>query len=663
MRFRSRSIIWIASAGFCLLYAAAFSHAQNNALAIFNFRPTNIEAMGYDGEILYALISAMEREKTIKVMSRRAMEEVLFQAGLVQGDNPETVLKAGGVLGVSFILFGNVSRTGGRITSHLSLMDIQGKAVRKIWTHEYSGREDILARIPQVARELSATISSGRAAAGIPSLTAEPADVDIEDLRAKSAGNQVVLTWKFNPERPITGFNMYRAESAEGPFQLHGKTTKNIFQDTQIQRGRAYYYRVGVLLHSGQEVKSRHTAQIKNVGEKIPHPPLILSLTGHVRRMELKFVPSLLNRQERFKIIQYVIYRKSKSSADWEKIKTIDATQISENELAFNARDTDNLEDQENYTYAVSSVDQNDLESLLSDSQSAATVARPTLAAAQDNLLRKAQFSWKPIENVEGYYLYRRLVEGKWLKVAKINTPLQFELTDSRELEDGRDYQYHMTGYDSFGESGPSNMVRVRTKALPSFPVDVMAQSGMFRSVRISWTSLADADVGGYSVYRGSDLNALKFVTKVDDYKSHFYLDGGTMFEQVNDGARYYYAVTSFNLFGAEGPASPAVHATTKPVPANVKGLTVTANPDTISLRWEKNMEPDITGYLLYRSKNNGSWSKIAQRAAGETDYTDRDLSPGATFRYRVVAEDQDGLKSNPEDSQMVASPLVQPKK
>ncbi len=78
-----------------LLGNASVLKAQENALAIFNLRPTNFEAMGYDGEILYALVSALRREKAVKLMPRREMEKILSQEAMVQSDDPHSVSKAG----------------------------------------------------------------------------------------------------------------------------------------------------------------------------------------------------------------------------------------------------------------------------------------------------------------------------------------------------------------------------------------------------------------------------------------------------------------------------------------------------------------------------------------------------------------------------------------
>jgi TolB-like protein len=283
-----RNVFTLVIALFFLLGSATLLRAQNNALAIF---------------------SALEKGKAIKLMSRREIEETLFHAGLVQGDNPETVLKAGKALGISFILFGQVTKKDGKIQANFKLMDIQDKRVIKIWFPTFSGREAILAQMPSLAGKISKAILSRERFKSATFAEETRLAINIENLKARSHGKKVVLTWKFDNSLPIVGFNVYHSENQKGPYQFLGRTNNNIFNDTKIKKGKSYYYHVGIILSSGQEIKTKHTAQLKHVGEKKPHPPLILGGRGHVKRVEIKFVPSLLNEQEKFKITKYKIYR------------------------------------------------------------------------------------------------------------------------------------------------------------------------------------------------------------------------------------------------------------------------------------------------------------------------------------------------------------------
>ena len=125
----------------CLVITAGSAAAQKKTLAIFNLQPTNIDAMGYSGDILFSLISALEKEKQLDVMPRRKMEEVLYQEGLVQGGDPEQVIRAGKALGINFILYGDVTKEGATISSNLHLMDIQRGEIVRSWKESFSGRE------------------------------------------------------------------------------------------------------------------------------------------------------------------------------------------------------------------------------------------------------------------------------------------------------------------------------------------------------------------------------------------------------------------------------------------------------------------------------------------------------------------------------------------
>jgi len=661
--FRQRNIaVLLVVLVVVVLGSPAVSKAQQDVLAIFNLTPTNMEAMGYDGEILYALISVLERDKSIELMPRREMEEILFQEGLVQGGDPESIVKAGKVLGINFVLYGNVTKKAGRILATLKLMDVQQKRLIKTWDKSFAGRESILDGMPAFARELRSTITNREQAFAVPAAAKAQPVIDIENLRAKSQGENVVLTWKSDPSQPIVAFNIYRSENSKGPYQHHGKTDTNSFNDNKIKKGKSYYYRVGVMLSSGKEVKSSFTTQITSAGEKIPHPPLILSSKGYVRRTEIKFVPSLLNEQEKFKIKEYKVYRKKNTQDNWENISSISTTMESQSELGFSVEDRNDLEDGETYFYAVSSLDKQKRESPLSDSVTAKTIDGPLLAVEKENLLRKISLVWEFRENITGYYLYRKQNGQDWQKVTQLRSASESKYTDDKGLEDGQTYQYYLTTYDAKGESGPSKIVQAKTKNLPPYPRDVLTQSGLVKSVKILWTPVDDPDVGGYEIYRGISTEELKRIAKVKS-KSHSFLDKGAGYEPLKDGRDYFYAIVSYNLFGASGEPTKAVKATTKPRPTPVKGFVAAKGPDHIQVNWNKNFEHDIKAYILYRSRNGGYWSEFKKMPSDQNSYRDADLKPETQYRYRIITQDKDGLKSGPTESATVSSPISKPKK
>jgi fibronectin type 3 domain-containing protein len=105
----------------------------------------------------------------------------------------------------------------------------------------------------------------------------------------------------------------------------------------------------------------------------------------------------------------------------------------------------------------------------------------------------------------------------------------------------------------------------------------------------------------------------------------------------------------------------PALQIRCTPKPGRVNGLMATAQQNHILVKWDKNPEPDIKSYTLYRSKNDGRFSKITVMDPEKTRYADDDLKPEVTYRYRIIAEDQDRLKSDSVESDSIHSPIIQP--
>ncbi len=661
MRFSYRRLKLPTLVMLCLMLTVPLASGGQDSLAIFNLTPTNMEAMGYNGEILGVLIQALEQEKKIEIMSRRAMEDALYNAGLVQSSDPDMAARAGKVLGINFILFGKVTKTGASINAELKLMDVQKQDILKTWKRKFSSREAIADKIPDFARSLTDTIVNRDQYA----ITLETAGLvaptlEIGKLKAVGTGKQVEISWESDSTQPIVGYHVYRASNLAGPYQFVGKTDQTRHADTTARQGVVYYYRVGILDGTGREIKSDLTARVLDSGVKQPHPPLVMGGEGLIRRTRIKFVPSLQNDQNKLKIVTYNIYRKPLQSGEWQLIQEVKAKKNSGSNIAFVVVDREKLKDGKTYVYGVSSVDKKKVESTLSDPLKITTVQRPVLSLSKDNLLRENRFNWKALESVGGYRLYRKNGDGQWERIGYNSRPDKTTYIDKKgKLIDGRIYEYHLTAYDSQkGETGPSNIVKAKTKDLPPFPKGLKARGNMVKSVQLTWDPVNDTDVSGYNIYSGTHPDSVKKIGYVRGYTKNSYLDKGPTFGKLADGTTYYYVAESYNLFKAAGSISPVVKATTKFRPVKAKGLTATAGADHILVKWKQNPEPDIKTYILYRSKNGGGWSKLKALGPSRLSFKDSALRPEITYRYRVVVEDKDRLKSDPVDGQAVMSPL-----
>jgi len=116
---------------------------------------------------------------------------------------------------------------------------------------------------------------------------------------------------------------------------------------------------------------------------------------------------------------------------------------------------------------------------------------------------------------------------------------------------------------------------------------------------------------------------------------------------RVEFGVERCYTVRAVETFGtlsvqSENAAPPAC---IKPSdvfpPAAPKSLAAVASPGAVSLIWEANGEPDLGGYLVYRSQApDGQPQLLTPAPIRETTYRDERVKAGTRYSYFVVAVD-----------------------
>ncbi len=624
--------------------------SQKSLLALFNLRPLSLNALGYDGEILYSLISALDKQNTVRLMPRREMEKQLFRGELSQSDNLNTIIKAGKLLGVDFVLAGQVDKRGSRIVVSFKMVDIARRNIAKTWDESFASRSDIITGGGRIADVIVQTIQ-GASETGT-QYVSEKKRVKISSFTAIHKGKGVALRWVFDPSDPISQFYVYRSEHPRGPFQWIGASKKNNFVDTKVRRNANYYYKLGIILHNGQTIECKSLAKIHDVGQKLPHPPVVVTQTGHVQRIRIKCIPSMLNSREKFKIKEYRLYRQEPETQEWEVRQQFPTTRYSQQELAFYLEDV-GLADATAYTYIVRSVSHKGKESPPSEEIVVTTLPRPRLDVSRENMLRQVELHWAALPDIKGYYLYRRHGTRDWEKIVRLRPDTNTYL-DEDDLEDGLNYTYAMTAYDARSETDKSDPVTAATKPVPEPPMGLEAKSNQVQSVPLVWEPIQDEDVGGYVVYRGQDRIDLEEIVRLKGHRTCRYVDKGSYLHPLKDGTRYFYTVAALNTYKAIGPPAMAVQATTKHLPKTPRHVTIVMQQGQVLLSWESNPETDIQNYRIMRSKNGGGYSRLQEVDADTTFFTDKELSPDTTYTYQVIAIDEDDLASLPGNSDSV---------
>lgn len=195
-------------------------------------------------------------------------------------------------------------------------------------------------------------------------------------------------------------------------------------------------------------------------------------------------------------------------------------------------------------------------------------------------------------------------------------------------------------------------------------PVNGAKYYKVYRSKEIS---CCDVDTKRYYVSPGTNMQLIAKESNDDEtlsYSQAFYEEymgeSGSVvsttaydFAQLDDGVNYYYYVVAFGEVGTnvystyalfssgEGSSKPACVA----YKGNVKVSSIkNSKKGQVVLKWNK-----ITGtkkYYVYRSTNKKSGYKLVGTTK-KSSFTDKKVSKGKTYYYKVVAEGSNALKAD----------------
>lgn len=186
--------------------------------------------------------------------------------------------------------------------------------------------------------------------------------------------------------------------------------------------------------------------------------------------------------------------------------------------------------------------------------------------------------------------------------------------------------------------AGWSNLVPLFVVAPLEVPAGLTAQASP-QGVRLTWRGSSPR----YRIYRRSGEDTRS--TMLGEAEKPEYLDATSDY-----GKTYHYAVQGMQATGdvrAESGISEETAITPQDTfpPAIPVGLAALASTGSIELVWERNTEPDLAGYRVYRAEVPGPFARLTE-AQQPPSFSDRKIEPGKTYRYAVSAVDQLGNES-----------------
>lgn len=175
--------------------------------------------------------------------------------------------------------------------------------------------------------------------------------------------------------------------------------------------------------------------------------------------------------------------------------------------------------------------------------------------------------------------------------------------------------------------------------SVPSVPENIAAVPGNAQAA-LTWSApLVDGGyaLDGYRVFRGTTCDALTHVT--DTVATSFTNTG------LTNGQVYCFAVKAVNSLG-ESQASEKVQVRPRTVPTEPTSVAGVPKDKSVVLSWSTPSSDGgapVGSYVVYRTPSGGTEVEVATLVPEARSFTDKGLTNGATYGYRISAQNEAG--------------------
>lgn len=436
--------------------------------------------------------------------------------------------------------------------------------------------------------------------------------------------DSTTLRINWTADTNASGYVIKRAESAKGKYKtiatVSGGSTK-YYDDTTVKENNTYYYKVQAYNHNqGVKGYSGYGSAVSGKTVKKTAITKIVSTSSVKQTISWKKVPEANG---------YVIYRSTEKNSGYEKIKTISSGKTT------SFKDT-GLKEGTKYYYKVRTRNKvNGKTGYGSDSAvRSGSVGEKAVASAKGSSATKITVSWSPVTDAVSYEIYRSTSKkGTYKKIGSVEGNAT-SYTDSK-LQMTKKYYYkveaRIKGYKATGTSGMSKEVAsypARQTNITSVGVNSNGQ------LQVTWQKIENSK--GYQLYRSTEQNGqYQLVTTASSASAVTYVDA-----TAESGKFYYYKVRPISkyagktIYGIDSSVAAGILLT---APTDVTVTSVSENQLDIS--WTA--VTGASGYVVYRSTEvNGTYTELGTRTASETTFSDKTVTQGVTYYYKIKVVD-----------------------
>ncbi len=409
-------------------------------------------------------------------------------------------------------------------------------------------------------------------------------------------------------------FEIYASNAFDGDYYYIGESYSDIFWDEYLNIGQEYFYKVRFVGYIDADPYYSSFSEVVSATPK-PATPYVEAKSEAYNGIRISWYSYEDN-------TGYQVYRGFNETGSYAIIATVDGSTYS----YLNSPLTTNR----SYFYKVRAylvVDgityYSDYTSVVSAKPIPAAPASIDVVAVNSSSMN---ITWATVEGATGYQLFRSFGPTGTFTLAASTTTNSYLNTG---LTLNRTYFYRVRAYTMVGTTrvvGPYSTVD-SAKPIPAAPINVIAASGGYDRINLSWTPAIGA--GGYTIYRATSLTGSYSI--VGNVTTNSFQNVGLGFNTT-----YYYKVRSFYMINDVknyGLMSEPVSGKTALSTPTVSSSNLSTT--SIKLTWEA--ISGASGYEVYRSTtSNGTYA--LQGTVTTNTYSKTGLVKGTVYYYKVRA-------------------------
>ena len=446
------------------------------------------------------------------------------------------------------------------------------------------------------------------------------------DVTAVNGVGGIDITW--SETKGADSYIIMRRESGAKKWTVlteRSSTQTTFYKDTTVESGKTYEYDVN-------STYGEFTTETLKEGKIVAYLASPEEITGSniSGGIELKW-KAVENAS------YYVIYRKAISTeAKFTKYATVFSN-------SFIDPDGD-VEVRKAYTYKIKAV--NDYgESAVTKTGCTITRVPATTVTKVEPLSDKVVVYFKAIDDIDGYYIYRKTKSTDWRMVGVASA-------DARNFEDTKatsGISYYYCAVPFIGNSESEKISTTNSCYYLKSPQNVTVVNTK-DALKVTWDAVGGAEK--YSVFRRlGKTGEFTLVKTVKADSALRYID-----EDVKVNSICYYKVQAVSSRGKslESEITPATMRI-----LCVKGVESKITSKGIFIEWSSHKSAD--NYFVYRKESGGEWKKIGETEARK--FTDTTVKSGKTYSYGIVPV-VDSYKGDIDEDEIVtikyiASPTI----